>query len=122
MLSRLGSIAEGELLKIESRYKNVNIEKYVIMPNHIHVIIMILEAERINPFPTRRYSVSDIVGKFKAGVTRNVGDAFMHPEKTTVWQRSFHDHIIRSKEDYLQIWNYIDTNVLKWETDCFYNK
>ena len=39
----------------------------------------------------------------------------------TLWQRSFHDHIIRGEKDYLEIWNYIDTNPQKWETDCFYN-
>jgi hypothetical protein len=39
-----------------------------------------------------------------------------------IWQRSFHDHIIRGDEDYLKIWNYIDTNPLKWELDCFYTK
>ena len=38
-----------------------------------------------------------------------------------IWQRSFHDHIIRDKYDYDKIWEYIDTNVLKWELDCFYN-
>ena len=44
----------------------------------------------------------------------------MHSEKTEIWQPSFHDHIIRDKEDYDKIWEYIDTNPLKWELDCFY--
>ena len=39
-----------------------------------------------------------------------------------LWQRSYHDHIIRGEEDYQKIWKYIDTNEIKWETDCFYNK
>ena len=37
-----------------------------------------------------------------------------------LWQRSFHDHIIRNQKDYDMIWEYIDTNVLRWEKDCFY--
>ena len=38
-----------------------------------------------------------------------------------IWQRGYHDHIIRDKEDYNKIWEYIDTNVMKWELDCFYS-
>ena len=38
-----------------------------------------------------------------------------------LFQKSFHDHIIRGKKDYQKIWEYIDTNPLKWELDCFYN-
>lgn len=72
----------------------------------------------------KKYDISNIIGKFKAGVTRSVGNAFMHSENNTaqpIWQSSFHDHIIRGKRDYQKIWAYIDTNVLKWEKDCFYN-
>ncbi len=38
----------------------------------------------------------------------------------TVWQRGYHDHIIRSEADYLRIWDYIDTNPAKWREDCYY--
>ena len=37
-----------------------------------------------------------------------------------IWQRSYYDHIIRNERDYLEIWQYIDENPLKWELDCFY--
>ena len=42
-----------------------------------------------------------------------------HPDMK-VWQRSFHDHIIRDEQDYILIWEYIDNNPVKWEEDCFY--
>ena len=120
-LNHFGRIVEQEILNIESYYSNVQIDKYVVMPNHIHMIISLSETERINPFPTQKnYDIPNIVGKFKAGVTRNVGNAFMHSVVPTLWQRSFHDHIIRSEEDFRKIWEYIDTNVLRWEDDCFY--
>ncbi len=119
LLSNTGKIVERELLNIESHYNNIKINKYVIMPNHIHLIIQI--TERINPFPTKKYDISNVIGKFKASVTRNVGNAFMHSEKP-IWQRSFHDHIIRDEKDYLKIWNYIDENPLKWNEDCFYTE
>lgn len=118
-LSALGEIVSRELKNISSYYGNIKIEKYVIMPNHIHLIIQI--TERINPFPTKAFDISNVVGKFKAGVTRKVGNAFMHSDKT-IWQRSFHDHIIRDEKDYLKIWNYIDTNPQRWQDDCFYNE
>ena len=120
-LNEMGKIVDKEILKIEPRYQNIRIDKYVIMPNHIHMIIVILASEGINPIPTIKYDVSNVIGKFKAGVSRIVGSAFMHSSKKSIWQSSFHDHIIRGEKDYLKIWNYIDTNIEKWESDCFYN-
>ena len=119
-LSGLGEITEKEILGIESHYQGVKVDKYVIMPNHIHMIIFIERAEGMNPFPTIRTNVPDIIGKFKAGVSRIVGNAFMHSGK--IWQSSYHDHIIRGDKDYLKIWEYIDTNVMRWKDDCFYKK
>ena len=120
ILSKIGEIAKQELLEVEKHYNNIKIDKYVIMPNHIHLIINI--TERINPFPTKKFDVSNIIGKYKAAVTRNVGNAFMHSERFSLWQKSFYDHIIRNEEDYLRIWEYIDTNPFKWEDDELYNE
>ena len=120
-LNDLGKIVNQEILKIESHYANIRIDKFVIMPNHIHMIIVISETEGINPFPTKKIDIPNIVGKFKAGTTRIVGNAFMHSVKKTIWQSSFHDHIIRGEEDYHKIWEYIDANVMQWNKDCFYN-
>ena len=120
-LNDIGKIVNSEILRIESHYTNIRINKYIIMPNHIHMIIVIENTEGINPFPTIKFDIPNIVGKFKAGVTRLVGNAFMHSDKTNIWQRSYHDHIIRGETDYHKIWEYIDTNALKWEEDCFYN-
>ncbi|MBE7010292.1 MAG: hypothetical protein E7418_02235 [Ruminococcaceae bacterium] len=120
-LNDLGEIVNQEILKIEAHYQNIRIDKYIIMPNHIHMIIVILETEGINPFPTIKYDIPNVVGKFKAGVSRIVGNAFMHSVKKSIWQSSYNDHIIRGEKDYQKIWEYIDTNPLKWESDCFYN-
>ena len=74
-LNDLGKIIDEEIIKIESHYTNVLIDKYKIMPNHIHMLIAIMQTERINPFPTIKYDIPNIIGKFKAGVTRRaVGD------------------------------------------------
>ena len=101
----------------ENKYPNVKIDKYVIMPNHIHIIIIIKERHIGR-------SLHDIVRWFKTMVTNEYIKLVKYEGFTAfdkkIWQKSFHDHIIRGDEDYLKIWNYIDTNPLKWELDCFY--
>jgi len=119
-LSPIGKIVRQQIQDIESHYSNVKIDKYIIMPNHIHMIISI--SERINPFPTASSDIPNIVGKFKAAVSRAVGKALMPSETPEIWQRSFHDHIIRNQKDYDEIWQYIDTNPAKWKNDCFYTE
>lgn len=114
--SPMGEIARKCLLDIESHYDNVKIDNWVIMPNHVHMLVQI--TERINPFPTIAFDISNVIGKYKAAVTRTVGNAFMHSGK--VWQASFHDHVIRSEEDYLKIWQYIGENPSKWLEDRYY--
>ena len=61
--------------------------------------------------------ISNAMGYLKMNSSRDI-----HKNGYTldVWQRSFHDHIIRGENDYLKIWNYIDTNPQKWKEDCFY--
>ncbi len=122
VLSNIGCIVEQEIMAVESRYSNIKIHNYTVMPNHVHLLIEITSStERINPFPTmKRYDVSNVIGKFKAGVTRIVGNAFMHSAPPKIWQCSFHDHIIRNEQDYQKIWEYIEYNPCKWEGDCFY--
>ena len=111
VLSKYGKIINTQLLNLEKRYSCIKVDKFVIMPNHIHIILMLQKTGGASPSPT----VSDIVCSFKSLATRSCG---LKP----LWQRSFHDHIIRSEADYLKIWNYIDTNSQKWNEDCFYIK
>jgi len=55
-----------------------------------------------------------IIGSFKSYTTHIFGNK--------LWQRSYHDHIIRGEKDYLKIWNYIEHNTAKWREDCFFTK
>ena len=113
-LSDFGEIAEQELLSINTRYPTVYLEKYVIMPNHIHAIIHLdSHAAGASPCPT----LSDVVCSFKSLATRKCKQ---HGWQSSVFQTSFHDHIIRNQADYQEIWHYIDTNPIKWESDEFY--
>ena len=116
-LTVIGNIAEQRLLEIPVHYPGVQIENYVIMPNHIHIIFGIEEPPtgRIYPAPTEEKEnpatrkLCDVIGKYKAAVSRVVG----HP----IWQRSYYDHVIRSQQDYEEIWQYIDNNPLQWLLD-----
>ena len=114
-LSALGENAKAEILNLEKRY-NIKIDKYAIMPNHIHAII-IIENQTAGASP--RPTLSDMICAFKSLTTRKCH--LIEPQKT-IWQKSFHDHIIRGEKDYLEIWKYIDTNPQKWEEDKFYTE
>ena len=87
------------------------------MPNHIHLIIQIDNGTMWASSPTKQpqsNKVSNIVRSIKTLTTKEIGKP--------IFQRSFHDHIIRGENDYLKIWNYIDTNPSKWKDDCFYTE
>ncbi len=114
-LSKYGKIAEEQLLDLENRYKTIKIDKYVIMPNHIHIIVVLDNTAGATPCPT----ISDVICSFKSLITRICNKSNNTPQK--IFQTSFHDHIIRDEKDYQKIWEYIDTNVIRWEKDCFYN-
>ena len=109
-LSNYGLICDRYINNINIKYENVTVDKYVIMPNHIHLIIFLYGTMRASS-PTN--NIETIIRSFKTMVTKETGNS--------IWQRSYHDHIIRGEKDYQKIWEYIDTNVLKWEKDCFYN-
>lgn len=120
-LTQYGEFAQQIIEILPDRF-NVSIPKYVIMPNHIHLIIEICNdnekrAIHESPLRNRRSVIDKIVGFLKMNVSKKVHNT--HFDK--LWQRSYHDHIIRGEKDYLKICEYIDTNVLRWDKDCFYS-
>ena len=118
-LSPHGKTAEKYILQLEQRYRQIKIEKYVIMPNHIHMLISIDNSKvhltaGASPCPT----LSDVICAFKSLTAIECRKSEYQEQK--LFQTSFHDHIIRNETDFLKIWNYIDTNPAKWQEDCFY--
>ncbi len=111
-LSQYGLAIKNEVKGIGAVYGNcIVVDKYVIMPNHIHLIILLQgDGGRRQVAPT----ISRIIQQFKGAVTKQIG--------SSLWQRSFHDHIIRNEREYQKIWQYIDENPLKWKEDCYYPK
>ncbi|WMJ23789.1 transposase [Paludicola sp. MB14-C6] len=106
-------------LRTIHQFSCVNSPKFVIMPNHFHAIIVIERAD-MESAPT----LSDIIQSFKRYSTieyiKLVKNGVLPSFENRIWQRSFHDHIIRNENEYQLIWNYIDTNPLTWQDDCFY--
>ena len=94
-LNARGKIAEHGILQIEKHFPNVRVDHYVVMPNHVHAII-ILQDDQAN--------LTTVVGQYKSYVTRQIHK--MEPD-IQVWQTSFHDHGIRTQAGYEKIWNYI---------------
>ena len=115
-LTQNGKIAENYILSINEKYSCAEIDKYIIMPNHLHIILRLKNNGRGTPSPT----ISNIIGWMKYNITKEINQA-NNTQGNTIFQRSFHDHIIRNEKDYLKIWNYVDANAQKWKEDCFYN-
>ncbi len=115
-LSKYGEIVNEAILKIPEFYNNIIVDKYVIMPNHIHLILVIESNSDKRPMvaPT----VSRVIKQMKGYATKQINNGY---GITNIWQRSFHDHIIRGEKDYLEILDYIDTNPQKWTLDKYYN-
>ena len=112
-LSVYGKIAEENLLKIPQLNPNMKIDKYVVMPNHIHVIFIVMSEKMEKGLN----DLSVVIGQYKMSVTKRIREV---EQEKKVWQRSFHDHVIRNQKRYERIWQYIDNNPQKWEEDCFY--
>ena len=111
-LSETGLVIDTEIKKINSIYDCVEIVKYVIMPNHIHMIIALSEITDTYGRPKAAPTISRILNKFKSSISKQLG--------YSIWQKLFHDHIIRNDTEYKRIWQYIDENPGKWEEDEFY--
>ncbi len=113
-LTKYGKVAKEQIENLTQRYPNVTIDKYVIMPNHIHLLISSHDnTGGASPSPT----ITDVICLFKSIATILCRKNGLKQEQ--LFQRSFHDHIIRGEEDYLKIWEYIDNNPAIWTNDVF---
>ncbi|MFP4698379.1 MAG: transposase [Eubacteriales bacterium] len=112
-----GEIVKQAMEQLPNRFTNTKIDKYVIMPNHIHVIITLKREHQDTPLQQKRSEISKIVGYLKMNITKRIKETSKMIEK--VWQRGYHDRIIRNELEYKKIWEYVDTNPLKWKMDKY---
>jgi REP element-mobilizing transposase RayT len=142
---QFGQIAYEQWIRIPERFAYVELGEFVIMPNHVHGILIIeeikpaVEGNRVEAFRscnqkgcpcgdpienTKRKNVGDIVGTYKSMVATlclkicQSKNGFMGK----LWQRNYYEHIIRDEKTYLEITRYILENPAKWEMDSLFFK
>ncbi|MBR5562342.1 MAG: transposase [Clostridia bacterium] len=117
-LSFYGKVVEKHITGISKTYSHIFIDNYAIMPNHIHLLVMVYSDENAlkekNSDSPQNAEIPKLISTLKRLVNRDIGQ--------NVWQRSYHDHIIRNETSYNGIWEYIEHNASKWKDDCFYTK
>ena len=117
-LSQAGVIVKEVWEAIPLHFSNVEIDSFVVMPNHIHGILIIKEvgARHASPGPTKIQPLGMIIGSFKSAVTKRIHDeGLLIQEK--IWQRNYYEHIIRDETDYYRILDYIENNPENWLQD-----
>ena len=104
-----GKIVENTLQEIVKTYSWLTLDQYVIMPNHIHLLLRIeYNGPSGTPAPTNttegkpvpaNTALPKLISTFKRFTNKRCG--------VELWQRSFHDHVVRGENDYLEIWKSI---------------
>lgn len=128
-LNHLGQLASAEWQRLAVARANLRLGQFVVMPNHLHGLIRIVERDRRNSrqcagadtsaVTIQAGSLSAIIGQFKAAVSRRakangiIGD-------TKIWQRGYYDHIVRDERTLNEIRGYIIENPAKWHDDRLY--
>ena len=115
--TEVGEIVKQEILGIARVYSNVVVDNYVIMPNHVHMLVSITnssghEETEVSGRQDAAPTISRIINQWKRAVSMKTGGS--------VWQKSFYDHVIRNEKDYLQTAEYIVNNPALWYEDQYY--
>ena len=124
-LNEFGRILQQVWGTLPSRYPEINLGPFVIMPNHFHGIIEIHGVGAIHelplpvphdPWERRKMTIPLVVGYFKMNTAKSINLARQTPAQP-VWQRNYYEHIIRNEDEYLQISEYILANPVMWAVD-----
>lgn len=122
-LSPAGAMVDALWRNIPERFATVAVQGHVIMPNHLHGIV-VLTANDPNDLDETRSSLSDVVHWLKRktilGYAAGVKDEGWPPYRNRLWQRGFMDHIIRNDREHDRLIAYIGNNVAQWEDDVFH--
>ena len=128
--NEFGEIAHKEWIKTAEMRTNVVLDEFIVMPNHFHAILFIkdlpnpnttkFDIHKIQPgfkhsFGPQSKNLFAIIKGFKSAVTKQINSA--QSAFRFQWQRRFHDHIIRDKNELIRICTYIKNNPAKWQRD-----
>ena len=105
-LLRHGEIADKIVRQLNDFYDHISVDKYTVMPDHIHLLITIRGGHPGTGVPTRTSEIARFVGTFKRFCNKEYGE--------NIWQSRYYDHVIRNQQDYNEVWEYIENNPTKW--------
>ena len=123
-LNDTGRIIQAVWNDLPSHYPDVELNAFVVMPNHVHGVIVLVDdggvgrgavGAGLKPAPTR-HGVPEIVRAFKTFSARRVNEARKTPG-VPIWQRNYYEHVIRSDEVLTRIREYIANNPTQWDLD-----
>ncbi|MGD0590738.1 MAG: transposase [Bacteroidota bacterium] len=120
-LTENGKIAEEEWLRTSNIRPGIELDVFVIMPNHIHGIIMIKDESPIPKVGTHSCaslqrqprSLGSIIAGFKSAATKRINEK-RHTPSFPVWQKGFYDRVIRNDKELDTMRDYITNNILQW--------
>ena len=133
-LNESGEIADLCWQRLGRRYPHVGLDEWIVMPNHLHGIMVIVDDRRgdsgIAPAKrgadhgrggsrtasTKRKPLGRLIGAFKTVSTRRISE-IRSTTGAPVWQRNYYEHIIRNQDEFNKIREYIATNPLRWMSD-----
>jgi putative transposase len=124
-LNRYGETARNKWLEIPRHFENIRLDEFVIMPNHIHGIIVI-ENDTIMvgnrhacslPIKRQYQTIPIVIGSYKSAATREINMVIIQNKNNFHWQKSFYDHIIRNESSLNRIREYINGNPRRWDMD-----
>ena len=118
VLNKFGEITEKCWYDLPNHYLNSRLDEFVIMPNHVHGIVVIVDrvGNGLKPFPTKQnHGLSEIIRGFKTFSSRRINE--LQDKFKFQWQKSFYDHVIRNEKSLSEIRKYIQENPMKWHLD-----
>ena len=148
-LNKIGEVVKSEWIKTEQLRNNVKLDEYVVMPNHFHGIILLIDVDNIctvtahknictgtarknskgdtrknsttgnRPRGPKPNSIGAIIGSFKSAVSKRVNAIYGKTDQS-IWQRNYYEHIIRTEQSLEKIRDYIHHNSAKWREDEYY--
>ncbi|GAB4487281.1 MAG: transposase [Raineya sp.] len=137
ILNDWGKIVEEEILLSIEKRTDWKFHQWVIMPNHLHFLIEIVNTSNIDTHNVvdthcsaylqqqqqtlhrKPRSISSFVAIFKSKTTKKIREMIENPEQK-IWQNNYHDHIVRNQDSFNKIYNYIGNNPMMWQKDKFY--
>ncbi len=110
-LTPAGQVVDRYIGDLERYYCWLTVAHYVIMPNHVHLLLLVQDGPPGTSAPTSK-AIPQLISTIKRFTNRECG--------AQLWQRGYYDHILRDEQEFLAAWDYIQTNPAKWAEDEYH--